>query len=61
MTGSSCLQGRMVGPLWKVLLAWAVSELWTIPLFVAGIWSREVVWRGARYRLCLGGKAVKLD
>ena len=55
------LQGGVVGPLWKVLLAWAVRELWTVPLFIAGVWSREVAWRGKRYRLQLGGKAVKLD
>lgn len=54
-------EGGLVGPLWKVLLVWMLREVWTFPLFLAGVWSREVVWRGKRYRLKMGGKAVKLD
>jgi ceramide glucosyltransferase len=47
--------------LWMVGVAWCLRELWTFPLFLCGVWSREVDWKGTRFKLQLGGKAVKLD
>lgn len=50
-----------MGSLWYLFLAWCLREVWTLPLFLAGVWSREVAWKGERYRLQFGGKAIKLD
>ena len=47
--------------LWQVGVAWLLRELWTFPLFLCGVWSREIMWKGGRFKLKLGGKAVKLD
>lgn len=47
--------------LWMVGVAWCLRELWTYPLFVGGVWSREIVWKGTRFRVKFGGKTVKLD
>ncbi|CAI8005913.1 Ceramide glucosyltransferase [Geodia barretti] len=47
--------------LWQVGVAWCLRELWTFPLFMGGVWSREILWKGGRFRLKFGGKAVKLD
>lgn len=41
--------------------AWLLRELWTFPLFLCGVWSREVIWKGGHFRLKFGGTAVKLD
>ena len=54
-------QNGPIGPLHHVFLAWCLRELWTFPLFLAGIWSREVAWKDQRYKLQFGGKAIKLD
>lgn len=54
-------QHHQVGSIWYIFLAWCLREVWTLPLFLAGVWSREVAWKGQRYRLQFGGKAVKLD
>ncbi|KAL5486712.1 hypothetical protein EMCRGX_G019228 [Ephydatia muelleri] len=40
------IEGGVVGPWWKVLGAWTLREAWTFILFLEGVWSREVVWRG---------------
>lgn len=55
------LQNGPLPPLRWLGLAWALRELWTFPLFLGGVWSREVAWKGARFRLKLGGKAIKLE
>ena len=44
-----------------LLMAWMLREMWTLPIFVLGLVSREVVWKGQKYRLQLGGKTTKLD
>ena len=55
------LQGGPVGSVRKIFCVWCIRELCTFPLFVAGVWSREVSWKGQRYKLQFGGKATKLD
>jgi ceramide glucosyltransferase len=54
-------RGPLPRPLWRVGVAWCLRELWTYPLFLCGMWSREVVWKAGRFRLQFGGRATKLD
>ena len=54
-------QNGPIGSIWKIFCVWCIRELWTFPLFVAGIYSREVNWKGQRYKLKFGGKTIKLD
>lgn len=55
------LQNGSIGKLWLVLPAWLYREVTTYWCFFSGVINREVNWRGRRYRLLLGGKAVRVD
>ena len=54
-------QNGPIGSIWRILCVWCIRELWTFPLFIAGNCSREISWKGQRYKLQFGGKAIKLD
>jgi len=55
---------RGVGPegrLAPFMLAWAVREALALPVWVWGMMSNEVIWRGTRYRILASGEAMRLD
>lgn len=45
----------------QFLVAWAARELLTLPVWLYGITSSVVVWRGQKYRIVGNGEAIKLD
>ena len=54
-------QNGPIGSLWKIMVVWFLRELWTLPIFLGGAFSKEINWRGQHYKLMNGGKAIKLN
>lgn len=54
-------QNGPIGSLWKIIVVWFLRELWTLPIFLGGAFSKEINWRGQHYKLMNGGKAIKLN
>ena len=43
------------------ILAWAARELMALPIWLYGVTSSNVVWRGKAYKIMASGEALRLD
>ncbi|XP_065842593.1 ceramide glucosyltransferase-B-like isoform X2 [Oscarella lobularis] len=57
----SCVENGPLPSMWKVICAWLVRELWTIPIFVESLCSQRITWGGHLFQLEFGGHSVKLE
>ena len=48
-------------PIWKLLIAWLTRETCALPILLSSLKTRTITWGGNKYKLLLGGKAVKLS